>query len=199
MLLAVTYLLLMIKLSYYFSPFRAVEAFQQLQPTTQPPLGRSRFSSSASLQMGIFDGISKAFANQDFTEQDQRVRASHILIKGDDPDVVLPKVMSLLQEIGSQSAGDATNVPQVFAQIARRESQCPSAAKGGDLGIFSPKQMVPEFDEAVFGGDTPPPAGTVVGPVVTDFGAHIIYITQRFDNKDQVEEKLARIDPDAQM
>jgi hypothetical protein len=40
--------------------------------------------------MGLFDGISKAFANQDFKDQDRRVRASHILIKGDDPEVVLP-------------------------------------------------------------------------------------------------------------
>ena len=31
----------------------------------------------------------------------------------------------------------------------------------------------------------------------TDFGAHIIFVTKRDENKDQVEEKLARIDPDA--
>ena len=108
--------------------------------------------------MGLFDGIAKAFSNEDFTGQDQRVRASHILIKGDDPDLVLPKITAIMGELGSQSQGDPEKLPQVFAQIARRDSQCPSAAQGGDLGVFSPKAMVPEFDEAVF-GDAPPPAG----------------------------------------
>lgn len=58
--------------------------------------------------------------------------------------------------------------------------------------------MVTEFDEAVF-GDAPPPAGSMVCPVITDFGAHFIYITQRYEDNNQVEEKLAWIDPDAQM
>jgi hypothetical protein len=32
---------------------------------------------------------------------------------------------------------------------------------------------------------------------VTEFGCHIVLVTQRDENKDQVEEKLARIDTDA--
>ena len=158
----------------------------------------SRRHAPTSLRMGLFDGIAKAFSNEDFTGQDQRVRASHILIKGDDPDVVLPKITAIMGELGNQSQGDPEKLPQVFAQIARRDSQCPSAAQGGDLGVFSPKAMVPEFDEAVF-GDAPPPAGSLVGPVITDFGAHLIYITKRFEDNNQVEEKLARIDPDARV
>ncbi|KAL3911520.1 MAG: hypothetical protein SGARI_001609, partial [Bacillariaceae sp.] len=84
--------------------------------------------------MGLFDGISKAFSNQDFKGQDQRVRASHILIKGDDPDVVMPKITGIMSELGNQCQGDPSMLPQVFAQIARRDSECPSAAQGGDLG-----------------------------------------------------------------
>ena len=34
--------------------------------------------------MGLFDGLKAAFANEEFKEDDQRVRASHILVKGDD-------------------------------------------------------------------------------------------------------------------
>ena len=68
--------------------------------------------------------------------------------------------------------------------------------QGGDLGLFGPGKMVQEFDAALFPEDeaSAPPPGSVVGPVVTDFGAHLILVTKREVNRDQVEEKLARND-----
>jgi len=36
-----------------------------------------------------------------------------------------------------------------FAEIAAEHSSCPSGKKGGDLGEFSPGQMVKEFDEVL--------------------------------------------------
>ena len=98
--------------------------------------------------MGLFDGISKAFSNEDFKAQDQRVRASHILIKGDDSDVVLQKIRGLLGELQDRVAGGDEPLPQVFAELARRESQCPSKDKGGDLGLFGKGKMVKEFDHS---------------------------------------------------
>ena len=38
----------------------------------------------SALAMGLFDGLKKAFDNEEFKEDDQRVRCRHILIKGDD-------------------------------------------------------------------------------------------------------------------
>jgi len=152
-----------------------------------------------SLSMGIFDGIAKAFSNENFKVQDQRVRASHILIKGDDSDQVLETIRNILGEIQDRAGIKDEPLPQVFAELARRESQCPSKDKGGDLGMFGKGKMVKEFDEALFPNDAnlEPQVGNIVGPVITDFGAHIIFVTKRDENKDQVEEKLARIDPDA--
>ena len=37
-----------------------------------------------------------------------------------------------------------------FAVVAREHSTCPSARQGGDLGEFSPGEMVREFDTVVF-------------------------------------------------
>ena len=155
--------------------------------------------SDVSLSMGLFDGIAKAFTNEDFKAQDQRVRASHILIKGDDSDQVMETIKNLLGELQDRAGAGAEPLPQVFAELARRESQCPSKDKGGDLGMFGKGKMVKEFDQVLFPDDASlaPPAGNIVGPVITDFGAHIIFVTKRDENKDQVEEKLARIDPDA--
>jgi len=64
-----------------------------------------------------------------------------------------------------------------FADIAKEHSQCPSGGRGGDLGQFSPGQMVPEFDQVVFSADL----GAVHGPVKTQFGYHLIEITQHDD------------------
>jgi peptidyl-prolyl cis-trans isomerase C len=64
-----------------------------------------------------------------------------------------------------------------FGAIAAEFSACPSGKSGGALGKFSPGQMVPEFDKVVFSGDL----NTVHGPVKTDFGYHLIEITDRED------------------
>ena len=62
-----------------------------------------------------------------------------------------------------------------FGEVAKNNSSCPSSAQGGDLGRFSPGQMVPEFDKAVFSGDV----GVVYGPIQTQFGYHLLEVTAR--------------------
>ena len=62
-----------------------------------------------------------------------------------------------------------------FADIARQHSSCPSGRQGGELGTFGPGQMVKEFDEVVFSGEL----NTVLGPVQTQFGYHLLEVTER--------------------
>ena len=62
-----------------------------------------------------------------------------------------------------------------FAAVAAEHSQCPSGKQGGELGTFSPGQMVREFDTVVFNDAV----GEVHGPVQTQFGYHLIEITSR--------------------
>ncbi len=64
-----------------------------------------------------------------------------------------------------------------FAELAREHSSCPSGRKGGDLGNFGPGQMVAEFDQVVFSAEV----GSVQGPVQTQFGYHLIEVTERTD------------------
>lgn len=71
-----------------------------------------------------------------------------------------------------------------FATLARQRSDDPgSGALGGDLGWFGPGAMVPAFQEAAFGARV----GDVVGPIETQYGVHLIQVTQRAD----VEVQLA--------
>jgi peptidyl-prolyl cis-trans isomerase C len=64
-----------------------------------------------------------------------------------------------------------------FAELAGLHSDCPSGQTGGELGEFSPGQMVREFDEVVFKEEV----GKVHGPVKTQFGFHLVEVTERTD------------------
>ena len=62
-----------------------------------------------------------------------------------------------------------------FATVAQEHSNCPSGREGGNLGTFGPGQMVASFDKVCFEGDV----GVIHGPVKTQFGYHLIDITER--------------------
>jgi len=87
--------------------------------------------------------------------------AKHILVQDE------AKCQELKDKITS---GDMT-----FEEAARDSSLCPSGVKGGDLGRFGQGQMVPEFDKVVFNDEV----GVLHGPVKTQFGFHLLLITDR--------------------
>lgn len=98
------------------------------------------------------------------------VRASHILLmyKGSSRSTASRSKEEAQQQIAAlqtQLQGGAD-----FAELAKAHSDCPSNAKGGDLGSFGPGQMVKPFEEAAFGMQV----GGVSGVVETDFGYHLI-------------------------
>lgn len=61
-----------------------------------------------------------------------------------------------------------------FAELAKANSSDGAAANGGDLGWFSAGMMVKPFEDAVMGMK----AGDVSGPVKTDFGWHLIKLSE---------------------
>jgi parvulin-like peptidyl-prolyl isomerase len=61
-----------------------------------------------------------------------------------------------------------------FAELAKENSEDPgSAENGGDLGCLGKGETVPEFEQAAFGAEQ----GEIVGPVQTEFGYHILQVT----------------------
>ena len=62
-----------------------------------------------------------------------------------------------------------------FAEVAKEHSNCPSKAQGGALGSFGRGQMVQEFEDVVFSAEL----NKVQGPVKTQFGYHLLEVTQR--------------------
>ncbi len=124
-------------------------------------------------------------------ETPEQVRASHILIssKPKDPNgdpnqaktVAKTKIDGLLKQV--KEGGD-------FAELAKKNSDCPSSANGGDLGLFGRGQMVKPFEDVAF---TLKP-NDISDIVETEFGYHIIKVTEHKDaGTVPFEEVKARI------
>jgi peptidyl-prolyl cis-trans isomerase C len=95
-----------------------------------------------------------------FTTPEQRC-VRHILFNKDQKE----KAEDIKQQL--ENGGD-------FAKLAKENSQDPgSAENGGDLGCLGKGETVPEFEQAAFGAEQ----GEIVGPVKTEFGYHILQVT----------------------
>ncbi|HNX54512.1 MAG TPA: SurA N-terminal domain-containing protein [Prolixibacteraceae bacterium] len=104
------------------------------------------------------------------------VQASHILIN--------PQTFGSVQKAKAVADSLKTKIElgANFAEIAMKYSEDPgSKMKGGDLGWFKSKQMVPEFEEAAFGGEV-----NKLYVVATRYGFHIIKPTKKGKETNQV-------------
>ena len=105
------------------------------------------------------------------------VRASHILISAakDAPDSVKSAAKAKAQQILAQAKQGVD-----FASLARINGQDGTAQNGGDLGYFQNNgSMVKPFENAVFGFSG---TGTLPNVVETDFGYHVVNVTEAKSN-----------------
>ncbi len=109
--------------------------------------------------------IQEAYASQALLAPDLQFKARHILVE----------TQGAATDLITQLDAGAD-----FAALATEHSTGPSAASGGDLGWFSPNQMVAPFSDAV--------ARLLNGtytktPVQTDFGWHVILREESRNNE----------------
>jgi len=122
-----------------------------------------------------------------FGQQEER-KASHILVtvKADAPEAEKKAAEARAKAIAER----VRKSPGTFAETAKKESQDPgSAPQGGDLGFFPRGAMVKAFADAAYGAKK----GEIVGPVATEFGYHVIQVT---DIKPEKVKTLAEASPE---
>lgn len=106
-------------------------------------------------------------------------KASHILIAYNGAMRANPSITRTKEEAQAKANDLLAQVqanPSSLATLAATNSDDGSAQQGGDLGTFQKGQMTPKFENFVFGN----PIGKV-GLVETEFGFHIIQVTDKQD------------------
>ena len=110
------------------------------------------------------------------TDTTYSARASHILIRWDnDTDAAKKEAKEKARNILKDIKAGAS-----FAEKAREFGTDGTATQGGDLGWFTSGQMVKPFQDAVFSATK---KGLLNDVVETDFGYHIIDVTEIKDNR----------------
>ena len=100
--------------------------------------------------------------------EETHVRARHILVNADEDSAAARSEILTIQ----RRIRDGEDFSTVAMETSDDQG---SGTIGGDLGWFGPGRMVEAFEEAAFGADV----GTLVGPIKTDFGFHLIEVTHR--------------------
>ena len=106
-------------------------------------------------------------------------KASHILISYEGTQVPNKKEVRTKEEAKAKAESILAQVnanPDSFLMLAFTSSDDSSAQQGGDLGYFGPNQMVKPFNDFVFNNGI-----GKVGLVESDFGFHIIKVTDKQD------------------
>lgn len=102
------------------------------------------------------------------------VTASHILVEDE----------NLAKELVAELKAGAD-----FAELAKEHSIDGSAADGGSLGTFGRGAMVPEFETAAFALEV----GEISDVVQSQFGYHIIKVTDKMQGNESYEDSEADI------
>ncbi|MEC0166750.1 peptidylprolyl isomerase PrsA, partial [Bacillus cereus] len=116
---------------------------------------RAQLAQEKAVEQSITDKDVKA----KFEDYKKEIKASHILVKDEET---------------AKKVEDELAQGKSFEELAKQYSEdTGSKEKGGDLGFFGPGKMVKEFEEAA----QKLKKGEVSEPVKTQFGYHIIKVT----------------------
>lgn len=157
----------------------------------------------------VSDAEAKKYYNENIKrfKYPEKVRAAHILISVNPQEIeeiitsnkenaglskeeIKKKVdaeMAAKKAKAEKILAEVKKDPSQFAKVAKENSDdTTTAVKGGELGFFSAQEMVPEFSKAAFAMKP----NTVSGIVQTQFGYHIIMVTDRMAAGQEPFEKV---------
>jgi len=147
---------------------------QQLDMIKRNLLASSVVRKMASVNGPSEEAIKKEYETAVAAMKGKEYKASHILVDSED------KAKEIIAEL--TKGGN-------FAELAKTKSSDSSAAKGGDLGWFTPSMMVPPFAQAVAKMEK---GKYSEQPVQTPFGWHVILLE---DVRDATPPSLEELRP----
>lgn len=179
---------------------KTLEQFLEIQGSNIDEL-RTAIRMSAALEAYVAKNVDDKTLEDYFIEHinefnGEQITASHILVdtKGMTEQEDLDRARAKIESIKKELDGGAN-----FAELAKKYSDCPTGKMGGELGSF-PRHgvMVEAFANAAFATEV----GKVSDPVKTEFGYHLIHVTDHTpakdvsfsEVKDAVREKLVAIE-----
>jgi peptidyl-prolyl cis-trans isomerase C len=112
--------------------------------------------------------------------------AAHILFAARKDDA---EAYARAREEAAAAIALLTEHPERFDQLARAQSDCPSAAHGGNLGQITAGQTTPDFERALVALE---PGGLTAEPVATRYGFHVIRLVDRIEGRDLPFELVAQ-------
>lgn len=157
----------------------------------------------------VSDADAKKYYNENVNQfkYPEKVKASHILISVN-PQEIEEIITSdkenagisqeeIKKKVAAEIANRKAKAEKLLGEIKKDQSQfeklakensddTTTAVKGGDLGFFAAQDMVPEFSKAAFSMKP----NTVSNLVETQFGYHIIKVTDRMAAGQQPFEKV---------
>ena len=139
---------------------------------------------TASLQPVTPEEISAFYTEKiDTFKVPEQVRASHILFKIE-PDA--SEETKALKKKELAAVRERIVAGEKFEALAQELSDCPSKARGGDLGLFERGRMIKEFEDAAFAL-----APGEISPVIeSQFGYHVIKVTEHNEPKTSALEEV---------
>jgi parvulin-like peptidyl-prolyl isomerase len=117
----------------------------------------------------------------------ERSKLREIVILRPDGALAAEAAQKHAADIAQQARGGAE-----FAKLAQTYSEAGSKDKGGDLGEVARGELLPDLDKAVFNAT----AGSVIGPISTKSGWHILKVEQRLPSEvpafESVKDRLRK-------
>lgn len=144
-------------------------------------------------QIDVNDADTQAYY-QEHTDEfviPEQIKASHILISTEsedpnaDPNAIKAQAKAKADDLLKQLKAGAD-----FAELARANSACSSAQDGGELPkMIQRGKTVPPFEEAAFALEI----GQLSDVVETQYGYHIIKVSQHDQSKQQTYEEAQQV------
>jgi peptidyl-prolyl cis-trans isomerase C len=166
------------------------QTFDQMKDQVRQGLVYEKFMQS---QWAGKINVTEEDANDHYSKNKDRyeqVRASHILIEPDltdpntDPNDAKATAKAKIEDLLKQIKDGAD-----FAELAKAHSEDDSAPRGGDLDFFRRPEMERPFEKVAFELKV----GQVSDIVETQFGYHIIKLTDRKDSFEHFKDEIVNL------